>query len=101
MNTASAVTDDSNSLDIVDLRNAIFQIVIQDAASHISESLGPLVPELVLQNKSVWTHSDSSEKTDQITQTVGRIQTLLTNIKQSAKGAEELVLSRVAIENKR
>ncbi|KAJ1801698.1 hypothetical protein LPJ59_000093 [Coemansia sp. RSA 2399] len=101
MNTESAATDDSNSLDIIDLRNAIFQIVIQDAASHISERAGSLVPELVPQNKPVWAHSDSSEKTDQIMQTVGRIQTHLTDIKQSTKAAKELVSSSVAIENKR
>ncbi|KAJ2549026.1 hypothetical protein EV175_004602 [Coemansia sp. RSA 1933] len=98
----SAEPGDGASLpDIADLRNAIFQISIQSAASHINERLGSLVPDLVSQSRSVWSQSNGGEKTDQITQTVARIQTLLADIKQSAADVERLVLSAVSTESKR
>ncbi|KAJ2092084.1 hypothetical protein IW138_001450 [Coemansia sp. RSA 986] len=100
MNTEAANVS-RHSPDTAELRNAIFQSVIHEAASHINERLGSLVPDLVSQSRSMWSHSDSGEKTDQITQTVGRIQTLLSDIKQCVADVEGFVSSKVFTENKR
>ncbi|KAJ2661690.1 hypothetical protein IWW48_002236 [Coemansia sp. RSA 1200] len=99
--TPMAAENGPDALDVTEITKTMLRIAIRDTASHISEELSSLVPDLALQTRGIWSSSGGGEKTDQITQTVGRIQSLLINIKQNVSETKDLVLTDALAENNR
>ncbi|KAJ2742233.1 hypothetical protein H4S06_005756, partial [Coemansia sp. BCRC 34490] len=87
--------------DVTETTKAILRIAIRDTASQISEGLSSLVPDLAPQIRGIWSSGGGGEKTDQITQTVSRIQSLLINIKQHVSETKDLVLTDALAANNR
>ncbi|KAJ1733678.1 hypothetical protein LPJ72_002746 [Coemansia sp. Benny D160-2] len=87
--------------DVTETTKAMLRIAIRDTASQISEGLSSLVPDLAPQTRGIWSSGGGGEKTDQITQTVSRIQSLLINIKQHVSETKDLVLTDALAANNR
>ncbi|KAJ2512088.1 hypothetical protein GGI11_004864, partial [Coemansia sp. RSA 2049] len=87
--------------DVTETTKAMLRIATRDMASQISEGLSSLVPDLAPQTRGVWSSGGGGEKTDQITQTVSRIQSLLINIKQHVSETKDLVLTDALAANNR